>query len=135
MHYVGYSPAIGIDAERIVQDFQNVRIIHVIRNPFSAYRDTKRRPFPQPLSKYLITWNLYHTTVEMYSKLHPENIVIVRYEDLVEDKKTFMQAVANFIGIDFEDTLLYPSWNGKKIEDNIAPWGRSFVAPRNTIPA
>ena len=87
MHYVGYSPAIEIDAERIVQDFQNVRIIHVIRNPFSAYRDTKRRPFPQPLSKYLITWNLYHTTVEMYSKLHPEKIVSFATKILLKTKR------------------------------------------------
>lgn len=123
MHYVGYSPAIGIDADRIVRDFPNVRIMHIVRNPFSAYRDTKRRPFPQPLSKYLITWNIYHSTVEMYSKLYPQNVRIFRYEDLVEDKKAFMQSVASFIGVEFEDTMLYPSWNGVEIKDNIAPWG------------
>lgn len=123
MHYVGYSPAIGIDADRIVRDFPNVRIIHIVRNPFSAYRDTKRRPFPQPLNKYLITWNIYHSTVEMYAKLYPTNVKIVRYEDLVGNKQAFMESVARFIGVDFEDSMLYPSWNGKEITANIAPWG------------
>ena len=123
MTYVGYSPAIGIDAERMVRDFNNIRIMHIIRNPFSAYRDTKRRPFPQPLSKYLITWNIYHSTVEMYAKMYPKNVRIFRYEDLVQNKMTFMNNVAEFIDVDFKETMLYPSWNGVEIKDNIAPWG------------
>lgn len=121
--YVGYSPAIGIDSVRMVRDFPNIKVMHIIRNPFSAYRDTKRRPFPQPLSKYLITWNIYHSTVEMYAKMYPENVRIFRYEDLVSDKRAFMNDVAKFIGIDFEESMLYPSWNGVEIKENIAPWG------------
>lgn len=121
--YVGYSPAIGLDSDRLVRDFPNVRIMHIVRNPFSAYRDTKRRPFPQPLSKYLITWNIYHSTVEMYAKMYPENVRIFRYEDLVGDKEAFMRDVAGFIGVEFESAMLYPSWNGVEIKDNIAPWG------------
>ncbi|MBN9117517.1 MAG: sulfotransferase, partial [Pandoraea sp.] len=123
MRHVGYSPAIGIDSDRLVRDFPNVRIMHIVRNPFSAYRDTKRRPFPQPLSKYLITWNIYHSTVEMFAQMYPENVRIFRYEDLVGDKKSFMTEVAGFIGVKFQDSMLYPSWNGKEIKDDIAPWG------------
>lgn len=123
MVYVGYSPAIGLDAERLVSDFPNVRIMHIVRNPFSAYRDTKRRPFPQPLSKYLITWNIYHSTVEMYAKMYPENVRIFRYEDMVGDKEAFMRDVAGFTGVDFEPSMMYPSWNGEEIKESIAPWG------------
>lgn len=123
MTYVGYSPAIGIDAERIIKDFPNVKIMHIVRNPFSAYRDTKRRPFPQTLSKYLITWNIYHSTVEMFAKMYPDNVKIFRYEDEVADKGAFMKQVAEFIGVDFDEAMLYPSWNGQEIKDNIAPWG------------
>lgn len=123
MTYVGYSPAIGIDADRMIRDFPNIKIMHIIRNPFSAYRDTKRRPFPQPLSKYLITWNIYHSTVEMYAKMYPDNVRIFRYEDEVADKEKFMHEVAEFIGVPFEESMLYPSWNGERIETDIAPWG------------
>jgi len=123
MTYVGYSPAIGVDADRMVRDFPTIKIMHIVRNPFSAYRDTKRRPFPLPLNRYLITWNIYHSTVEMYAKMHPENVKIFRYEDLVADKATFMKSVSEFIGVDFNESMLYPSWNGKEIKDMIAPWG------------
>lgn len=131
MTYVGYSPAIGIDAERMVKDFPDIRIMHIVRNPFSAYRDTKRRPFPQPLSKYLITWNIYHSTVEMYSKMYPNNVKIFKYEDLVANKERFMKEVANFIGVEFDESMLYPSWNGKEIKDMIAPWGTVLKSDEN----
>lgn len=123
MVYVGYSPAIGIDADRMVKDFPNIKIVHVIRNPFSAYRDTKRRPFPQPINKYLITWNIYHSTVEMFAKLYPENVRIFRYEDEVADKEKFMRELSGFIGVEFQESMLYPSWNGKEITGDVAPWG------------
>lgn len=121
--YVGYSPAVGIDAERMIRDFPNIRIIHIVRNALSAYRDTKRRPFPLALSRYLVTWNIYHSTVEMYAKMYPSNVKIMRYEDIVADKKQSMQLLADFIGVVYEDSMLYPSWNGVEIKDNIAPWG------------
>jgi hypothetical protein len=123
MHYVGYSPAIGIDAERMIKDNPSVKIIHIIRNPFSAYRDTKRRPFPQDINRYLITWNIYHSTVELFAKQYPINVQIFRYEDIIMDKEKSMRAMANFIGIDFEMTMLYPSWNGVELKGDIAPWG------------
>ncbi len=131
MVHVGYSPAIGIDADRMVRDFPDIRVLHVVRNPFSAYRDTKRRPFPQSLTKYLITWNIYHSTVEMFAKMYPGNVRIVRYEDFVEDKRSFMTEAARFIGVPFADGLLYPSWNGIEIKGSIAPWGTVLKCTRD----
>lgn len=126
--YVGYSPAIGIDAHRMIRDFPNIKIMHIIRNPFSAYFDTKRRPFPQPILKYLITWNIYHSTAEIFAKLHPENFKIFRYEDLVDSKEKFMHEVAEFIGVPFDNSMLYPSWNGIELTGEIAPWGTVLLS-------
>jgi hypothetical protein len=123
MVHVGYSPAIALDADRIIRDFPDVRIAHIIRNPFSAYRDTKRRPFPQPITRYLITWNIYHSTADMFARMYPRNLRIFRYEDLVTDKRAFMTEMAAFLGVPFEPSMLYPSWNGKELTENIAPWG------------
>ena len=131
MTYVGYSPAIGIDADRMVRDFPDIKIIHIVRNPFSAYRDTKRRPFPQTLSRYLITWNIYHSTAEMFANMYPNNLRVFRYEDLVADKEVFMKSVSTFIEVPFNESMLYPSWNGNEIKDNIAPWGTVLKSTEN----
>ncbi len=121
--YVGYSPAICLDAQRMIRDFPEIRIVHIVRNPFSAYFDTKRRPFPQPILKYLITWNIYHSTAEIYASLFPDNLKIFRYEDLVEDKQKFMAEVSSFIDVPFNQSMLTPSWNGRELVGDIAPWG------------
>src|SRR5690606_34063130 len=42
--YVGYSPIIGVDADKILNDLPNAHVLHVVRNPWSAYGDTKKRP-------------------------------------------------------------------------------------------
>ncbi len=47
--YVGYSPIIGIDADKILQDLPESHILHVVRNPWSAYADTKKRAVPLSL--------------------------------------------------------------------------------------
>jgi hypothetical protein len=71
----------------------------------------------------MITWNIYHSTVEMYTKLFPDNVRIFRYEDLVADKHSFMRNLAAFVGVPYDKSMLYPSWNGENIENDIAPWG------------
>src|SRR4051794_7054729 len=41
--YVGYSPIIGVDADKILNDLPNAHVLHVVRNPWSAYADTRKR--------------------------------------------------------------------------------------------
>jgi len=121
--YVGYSPIIGIDSDRILYDFPDAHIIHVVRNQYSAYSDTKRRPFPLPLKRYVISYNLYHHVVLMHKEKYPENITILRYEDLIESPEMTMKGLSEKIGIEFDDCLTYPSWNGKDISEDLYPWG------------
>jgi len=122
-HYLGYSPGIILDAPRIIQDFPDCKLIHLVRNPFSAYSDTKRRPFPHSIAKYAITWNVYHSVAQMYANLYPSNIKIVRYEDLIGNKPDFMKKLCQFVNLDFEDSMAFPSWNGVEITGDISPWG------------
>jgi hypothetical protein len=121
--YTGYSPIIGIDADRILADFPNAHIIHVIRNPLSAYADTKKRPFPLSIRQYALSWSLYHHIVSMHQQAYPENIFILRYEDLIENPGKVMESLCQRIKIKPSKVLSYPSWNGQDITNNIYPWG------------
>jgi len=47
--YVGYSPIIVVDADKILNDLPAAHVLHVIRNPYSAYADTKKRAVPLSL--------------------------------------------------------------------------------------
>jgi hypothetical protein len=139
--YVGYSPAIGMDGDRILADFPRGHVIHVVRNVFSAYADTKKRPFPLPLRRYVVTWNLYHHLALMHHHRWPERYHLLRYEDLVADPKAALAPLCAKVGLAFEDTMTYPSFNGRDISDSVYPWGTivhatpaANVATMNELP-
>lgn len=121
--YVGYSPIITVDAERILADLPNAHMIHVVRNPFSAYADTKKRPLPMSLKAYITAWctNQYHALV--YKSMYPQNCHIVRLEDLINDSKSALQEICDALAINNdEESLTYPSWNSQKLSE-VYPWG------------
>jgi hypothetical protein len=120
--YVGYSPAIGIDAERILTDFPNGHVVHIVRNPYSAYSETKQRPFPQSLERYIISYNILHHMALIFANRYPDRFHILRYEDIVNDTGKQFTALCKKIGIPFSETFLYPSWNGTRL-DEAYPWG------------
>jgi len=120
--YVGYSPIIGVDAEKIISDFPNAHIVHIVRNPYSAFADTKKRPVPYSLSRYTQTWNIVQLMAKDFSVKFPKNFFIVKFEDLVSDPKGFFANFVKKLGIRYYPTLEYPSWNGQKLE-NLVPWG------------
>jgi hypothetical protein len=120
--YLGYSPVMVLDTEKIFADFPEGHIIHVVRNPYSGYADTKKRPFPISLERYTWTWSYCQHLALTYAERYPNHFHIVRFEDLVAERKATMTRLCGRLGIGFSETCLYPSWNGARLEE-VYPWG------------
>jgi hypothetical protein len=120
--YLGYSPVLVLDSEKIFADFPNGHVIHVVRNPWSGYADTKKRPFPLSLERYTWTWNVCQHMALTFLDRYPKNFHVLRFEDLVADPKTAMTKLCGQLGISYSDNCLYPSWNGNKLTE-VYPWG------------
>jgi hypothetical protein len=120
--YLGYSPVMVLDTEKIFADFPAGQIIHVVRNPYSGYADTKKRPFPLSLERYTWTWNLCQHMALTYAERYPNRFHILRFEDLVADIPGAMSKLCDKLGLSFADSCLYPSWNGMKLAE-VYPWG------------
>jgi hypothetical protein len=120
--YVGYNPVQVFDTEKIFEDFPNAHVLHVVRNPYSGYSDTKKRPFPLSLARYTWTWNLCQHMALTYAERYPKNFHILRFEDLVANPKAAMTKLCAQLGLSYSDTCLYPSWNGVKLQE-VYPWG------------
>ncbi len=71
--YVGYSPIIGVDGDKILEDLPNAHVLHVVRNPWSAYADTKKRPVPLPLADYMLGWTLNQHYALMFERHVPRS--------------------------------------------------------------
>ena len=128
--YVGYSPIIGVDADKIIKDFPTAIVLHIVRNPYAAFAETKRRPVPYSLSRYIKTWNIVQLMALNFSNVYPKNFYVLRYEDMVADKEKFFKKIAGFLKISYSNTMTYPSWNGKKLPHQY-PWGTIEIPTRD----
>lgn len=134
--YVGYSPIIGVDADKIVNDLPGAHVLNVIRNPYSAYADTKKRAAPLSLEHYLTGWCVHQYHALMFKALYPARVHVVRYEDIIEDPVAALGAVCEAVGATVSDTLAAPSWNGAPLGE-VYPWGtiRTATAEANRATA
>jgi sulfotransferase family protein len=120
--YVGYSPVIGVDTAKILADLPAAHVLHVVRNPWSAYADTKKRPVPLSLTDYMLRWNLHQHFALTSRALDPERVHIVRIEDVMEDPVGVLGELLTSLGLRSSETLASPSWNGGELQE-VYPWG------------
>jgi hypothetical protein len=120
--YVGYSPIVVVDAGLILDDLPAAHVLHVVRNPWSAYADTKKRPVPLPLATYMLGWTLNQHFALLYRRRYPDRVHVVRLEDVMSDPVGTLGRVLERLGLEGDDALLTPSWNGIPL-DEVYPWG------------
>lgn len=120
--FVGYSPIIVVDAALILSQMPNAHVLHVVRNPWSAYADTKKRPVPLPLEGYMLRWCLNQHCALLCKQLFPDRMHIVRLEDVMAAPRAALAGLCSALGIASGPSLDVPSWNGVAL-DEIYPWG------------
>jgi hypothetical protein len=120
--YVGYSPIITVDADKILNDLPEAHVLHVVRNPWSAYVDTKKRPVPLSLKHYMTAWALNQYHALLFKEQFPDRMHIVRTEDVMADSYQALGEVCEKLGLERADSLRKPTWNGNELEE-VYPWG------------
>jgi len=120
--YVGYSPIIVVDADKILTEMPQAHVLHIVRNPWSAYADTKKRPMPMSLESYTLGWTLNQYYALLFKKKFPDRMHIVRTEDVMADPLNTLGQICEKLGLEAADSLKTPTWNGTKL-DEIYPWG------------
>lgn len=120
--YVGYSPIVVVDADKILADLPDAHVLHVVRNPWSAYADTKKRPVPLPLETYMLGWTLNQQLALLHRERYPDRLHILRTEDVMADPAGTLGDLCERLGLERSDALAQPSWNGAPLEE-VYPWG------------
>jgi Sulfotransferase family len=117
--YVGYSPILVVDAETILEELPKAHFLHVVRNPWSAYADTKKRPAPLPLATYMLGWCLNQHCALVARERFPDRFHLLRTEDILEGA---LFELGERLGLERSDSLREPSWNGDPLTE-VYPWG------------
>ncbi len=120
--YVGYSPIITVDAEKILNDLPKAHFLHVVRNPWSAYADTKKRPVPLSIDDYMLAWTTNQRYALIFKDRYPDRFHLIRTEDTLRDPMSTLGPVCDAMSLDRADTLLTPTWNGEPLQE-VYPWG------------
>ena len=120
--YVGYSPVYVIDADKTLDALPQAHVLHVVRNPWSAYADTKKRPVPLSLQHYMLGWTLNQYHALRFREQYPDRLHIVRAEDVMADSYNTLGPICEKLGLERAETLKTPSWNGTQLEE-VYPWG------------
>jgi hypothetical protein len=120
--YTGYSPIVTVDAAKILRDLPQAHVLHVVRNPWSAFADTSKRPVPMSLENYLLGWSLNQYYATLFKEMYPDRLHIVRIEDVMRDPLTTLGAVCEKLGLEAAPSLRTPSWNGTELNE-VYPWG------------
>lgn len=120
--YVGYSPIVTVDADKILRDLPEAHVLHVVRNPWSAFADTSKRPVPMPLANYLLGWTLNQYYALLFQEKFPDRMHIVRAEDVMADSYATLGTVCEKLSLEPADSLRKISWNGAQLEQ-VYPWG------------
>jgi len=120
--YVGYSPIVVVDAAKILRELPHAHVLHIVRNPWSAYADTKKRPVPLSLESYLLAWcvNQYHAL--LYQKQHPGRVHVLRLEDILGAPAETLGRLCEVLGLDRSPSLQTSSFNGEPL-GQVYPWG------------
>lgn len=120
--YVGYSPIIIVDAEKILTELPQSHVLHVVRNPWSAYADTKKRPVPMSIEHYLSAWiqNQYYAL--LYKKKYPNRVHLLRTQDIMADPENTLGSLCEALGLERVKSLNTLTWNSMVLEE-VYPWG------------
>ncbi len=120
--YVGYSPIVTVDADKILNDLPEAHVLHIVRNPWSAFADTKKRPVPLSLAHYMTAWALVQHQAEVFRQRFPRRLHILRIEDIINDPLATLGGLCRDLGLEVGASLTTPSWNGVALKE-VYPWG------------
>lgn len=120
--HVGYSPIFVVDADKMLTEMPTSHVLHIVRNPWSAYADTKKRPMPLSLADYILGWTLNQYYALLFKEKFPDRLHIIRAEDVMANPVKTLGELCKKLGVDAADSLKTPSWNGNPLEE-VYPWG------------
>ena len=120
--HVGYSPILVVDADKILDELPGSHFLHVVRNPWSAYADTKKRAVPLSLRHYMLGWTINQYHALLLKERYPDRLHIVRAEDVMRDPFGTLGDLSEKLGLERAESLRTPTWNGTP-RGEIHPWG------------
>lgn len=104
----------------ILRALPGSKIICVVRDPRAIFASQIVPKKDYPLLYVVRQWR---KSIEyILENIKEENVIVVRYEDLVDNPEQFMKDMSKFIGIDYESDMINPS---KYLDGGGSSWSQN----------
>ncbi len=105
--------------ERFIQDYPDGHIVSSVRDPRTWYASSSRHASVyKNVSEAIDLWKISTQGILDLKKARPDYIFVSTYEQVVNETEGVMRSMAAFLGIDFDDCLLMPTYASKPILPN-----------------
>lgn len=106
----------------LLSAFPNAKVINMLRDPRDVGLSKWIKRFPAGGMNYSTkletiahSANMYRRYMAHWDAVFGDQILTVKYEDLVADPKTYSQQVAAFCGIEWNEVMMHPEDNKKQV--------------------
>lgn len=125
-YYSGFVPELGSRAASVdafFSDYPDGRLVSIIREPadwlVSRRAHTKGGVVRHhDLEREISLWRKMVRAAHKYREEYRANFFLVRFEALIDEREHVMRRFSEWIGVDWNSTLLDPTFNGQAIDPN-----------------
>lgn len=128
--------------DKIISCFPEAKIIAIIRSPLEAIHSfyTKLTKWRQPYPTLVEQWLETAESIEDFKQKNPQQIKIIRFEDLIKQPEIKVEEICQFIDVSFSASKL-ASYT-KKAKEFMLPYeiwkqnntNKNFTHPNSIIP-
>lgn len=109
------NPTYALFGKKIIELYPDAKIIWLIRDYRSQVNSMLKVNFEKKdVASLTVRWAVYNQHIHQLELDIPNQVLRIRYEDLVESSEASYTKICSFLGLKYEDTML--SWNKKNEE-------------------
>ncbi|MCI0552428.1 MAG: sulfotransferase [Anaerolineae bacterium] len=120
-YIVGFTPRFIMyqeSLERFFRDYPDGRLVSILREPKSWYSSAHRhnpKDYPDPNGAVQV-WKKSAEEMIKSKANHGDKVYLISFENMLQDVEGCMRSLAAYLGIDFDNTLLTPTFQGMNIK-------------------
>ncbi len=125
------NPVYSLFVDKLIQLYPEAKFIHVVRDYRAVAEAHLRVPYEaHNIASLCYRWNLSNKKIEALKEKHPDQFLLLKYEDLITRPKSELERICTFLNVPFEEhTLNY----GQGKDSLKAQWGGVFDWHKNTF--